>query len=298
AVLADQTEANLQADRLPDSLLRRIDRSPIVIFSSELAYAQANHLNLFPLYGLQPYCTYTHWLDRATAERLLTRTPPATRLVMEWGAIDERHPLLDVPATWNSIYTGFHPELVDSTLLLLKKRDSPRILQFKPLGRAKADLRQWQNVPDRDHAVSASVSLSLTTAGVARRLFYKTTPVFIEFETNLSILAHFRIVPDVLREPFIINCLPLDAASLEFLLFHNTCQQKVTRFRFLGEGLESFSLFSEISFAEAPDERLQFRFQSAAPSLGPQSIAIPPDAPFWNGSVDTVPLDNSITNPL
>ena len=288
AALAAQSEANVRSDRLPDALLARIQRSPVTIFPSELTYAQANDLNLLPLYTLQAYSAYTRKLDLLTADHV-RKSPADTRLLMEWNAIDGRHPLLDVPATWMAIYSGFQGDLAESNFLLLKKRQSPKVIQFKPIEQGNADLRQWMAVPKREHAVSVSVSFSPTLWGMGRRMFYKTNPLSVEFETNRGILGPFRVIPDVLREPAIINCLPLDAASLQSLLFEGNCQQRVMRFRFLGEGLESFSSVGLVAFSEAPDERLRFiedinpRDDSMLDD--PKLVA---DAPIWNGSIDAI----------
>ena len=225
---------------MPDALLARIQHSPVTIFPTELAYGQANDLNVLPLYTLQTYSAYTHKLDRLTADRV-RKSPADTRLLMEWNAIDGRHPLLDVPATWMAIYNGFQADLAESHFLLLKKRQSPKVIQFKPIEEGNADLRQWLAVPQRPHAVSVSVSFSPTFWGISRRMFYKTNPLSVEFETDRGSLGPFRVIPDVLREPVIINCLPFDVASIQSLLSEGSCQQRITRFRFLGEGLESCS---------------------------------------------------------
>ena len=288
AALAARSEANVRSDRLPDALLARIQRSPITIFPTELTYGQANHLNLFPLYTLQAYAAYTHRLDRLTADHVRA-SPADTRLLMEWNDIDGRHPLLDVPATWMAIYSGFQADLAESNFLLLKKRQSPKGIQFKPIEQEKADLRQWQAVPKRAHAVSVSVSLSPTLWGTSRRMFYKTNPLSIEFETDSGILGPFRVIPDVLREPVIINCLPFDVASIRSLLSEGSCQQRVTRFRFLGEGLESFSSVGSVAFSEAPDERLRF-----IGDINPRDDSTLDDpklvvaAPIWSGSIDAI----------
>ena len=177
AILDAQTAVNIRSDRLPDALLSRIQRSPVTMFPWELTYGQANDLNLLPLYTLQSYSAYTHRLDRLTADHVL-KSPADTHLLMEWKSIDNRHPLLDVPATWMAIYSGFQADLAESNFLLLKKRQSPKDIQFKPIEQRKADLRQWLAVPKRSHAVSASVSFSPTLWGTARRTFYKTNPLF------------------------------------------------------------------------------------------------------------------------
>jgi hypothetical protein len=256
AAAAAQTEANLFADTLPDSVLRRIQRTPVVIFPWELSYGPANHLNLVPLYTLQSYCAYTNRLDRATAQNL-ARTPRDTRLLLEWKSIDGRHPLLDVPATWEAIYNGFEGELAAPGLLLLKKREHPAAFNSKIVERTISDVHQWRNVPDREHAVTASVSFSPTLLGMARGFLYKSDPVYMEVETDRSELMRFRVIPDVLRYPFVINCLPLSQSGLESLVFGHMCEQKVKRFRFSGDGVNSFSA-AEVALAETPDAPLRF----------------------------------------
>jgi len=257
ASMAAQTDANLRADALPDSLLVRIHGGPVVIFPWELAYGPANHLNLVPLYTLQAYQAYTNRLDRATADHLM-KTPRDTRLLIEWKSIDGRHPLLDVPATWEAICNGFEGELATPDVLLLKKKDHWAAFNFKTIKRAISHAHDWQDVPDRGHAVGASVTFSPTLIGIARGLLYKVDPVYMDLETDRGELMRFRVIPGVLRHPFVINCLPLNGADLQSLIFGNVCEEKVKRFRFSGEGLNSFSSSTEVAFDEAPEARLQF----------------------------------------
>jgi hypothetical protein len=257
ASMAAQTEANLRADALPDSLLARIHGAPVVVFPWELAYGPANNLNLVPLYTLQSFLSYTNSLDRLTAGHL-ARTPRDTRLIVEWKSILGRHPLLDVPATWEVIYNGFEGEVALPDILVLKKRDRQTAFAFKTVKHTISDVQQWQNVPDREHAVSVSVAFSRTLLGIARGLFYKIDPVYLDLETDGGERWQFRVVPDVLRYPFVINCLPLDQGGLESLVFGQVCEEKVKRFRFSGRGLGAFSSTAEIAFSEASDARLRF----------------------------------------
>jgi hypothetical protein len=267
ASVAEQTKANLRADALPDSLLTQIHGAPVAVFPWELAFGPANHLNLAPLYTLQSYAAYTNRLDRATADHL-RKAPGDMRLLVEWKSIDERHPLLDVPATWEAIYTGFKPDMAASGLLLLQKRDRPTAFAFNSLKQTLSDVRQWQDVPDRDHAVDVSIAFSPTLVGIGQHLVYKINPVYIEFEVDRGMPRRFRVIPDVLRYPFVVNCLPLSGADLESLLFGNVCEEKIKRFRFSGEGLSSFSPSAQITFAEDPAARLQFAVENSAESKG------------------------------
>ena len=295
-----QSEANLQTDVLPDELLKHIQRFPVVVFPWEMSYGAANDLNLFPLYTMQSYSGYTHELDRAMAVKLADGTPPDVRLLVEWNGIDGRHPLLDVPATWQAIQTAFEPEAEGPGVFLLKKRQYKSAPHFNRINAFFADIRNWQEVPNRQWAVSLSAAFVSTASGTARRILYKTEPVYVEFETNRGSHARFRVIPDVLRQPFIVNCLPLDPAGLDYLLFDDFCQQRVTRFRFSGDGLESYSLPVQLSFAEAPERT----FRTTQPSAARTPYATPPDIQkMWTGAVDVLngrplPTGASARSPL
>lgn len=300
AGLDAESEANLQNDVLPDDLLTHIQRFPVIVFPMEMSYAAANHLNLFPLYTMQSYSGYTHELDRAMAARLVDGTPSDVRLLVEWNSIDNRHPLLDDPATWQAIQTAFEAEAEGPSLLLLKKRKHASAPHFSRINNVVADVRNWQEVPSRQWAVSMSVAFASTFGGSARRILYKTEPVYVDFETERGSRARFRVIPDVLREPFIINCLPLDPAGLDFLLMDDVCQQRVTRFRFSGDGLESYSSSVQVSFAEAPE----WTFRISRPAALKATDAIPSDiGKMWAGAVDSLngrplPAESSARNPL
>ena len=271
ALVAAQTDANLRADALPGALLARIRGAPVVVFPWELSYAPANHLNWVPLYTLQSYAAYTNVLDLRTAERL-RKAPRDTRILLEWKSIAERHPLLDVPATWEAIYSGFEGELAASDRLLLKKRERPTAFNFNPLKRTSSDVHQWQDVPSREHAVRVGITLSPTLLGIGERLLYKINPVYMELETDRGLLGRFRVVPDVLRYPFVINCLPFSRADLESLVFDNVCREKIRRFRLSGNGLDAFSSSAEVAFAEDPAARLQFDGENVDASKGAAAV--------------------------
>lgn len=285
AAASAQAEANLRSDQLPDSFIRRIGQAPVVLFPNELAYAPANQLNMLPIYTLQAYVAFTPELDLRTAQHLQA-TPANTRLLMTWATLDYRHMLLDSPASWQTIYEDFQPEASESNLILLSKRSHRLKFHPRPLKTVVADIREWQDVPEREFAVGASIEFSPTVLGKVRNLLYKIDPIYIELEPDIGSPQRFRVIPSQLRHSFVINCLPLNPLALEDILFQNNCQQKVKRFRFSGDGLDSFSARALISFTETPDEKFQFAPREDA---GPRESEISTDVgTFWEGSVDSV----------
>ena len=293
---AVETEARLRPDRLPDEFLKRIQGDPVAIVPWELSYAPANHLNLLPLYTFQTYSTYTHELDLRTAANL-ANSPSRTKLLVEWKTIDDRHPLLDVPATWDEMAAGFAPAVSSANLLLFEKRDRPKQFHSRQLSRAVTDIRAWHDVPESSHEVRAAVFLRPTVFGTLRNILFKTDSVYLELEPDQGDSQRFRVIPDVLSHPFALNCLPLNYAALESIMFENRCPQKIKRFRFSGEGLASFPSFAEIEFTESTDVPPEF-------PKGWQDATIPLDVPMaWVGVVDAfdgapIPGGNSAASPL
>ena len=300
AFLRVHAQSQVISDRLPDEIMTRISHAPVVIFPSELSFAAANDLDFLPLYCLQAYSGYTHELDQKTAEHLLADSPQDTRLLLQWDSVDERHPLLDMPATWEAIRTCFHLETQEGKLLLLRKQSRPQAYAARMLRSTFADVHQWQDVPDRDHALNASIRFRPNIQGRVRRVLYKVDPIYMEVEPLHGFRKHFRVIPEVLQHPFMLNCLPLEPAALAPLLSRDECTQKVRRFRFYGDGLNSFYTTAQVTLAEAPDEPLHFIPEKAEiwePLQSPTNIA-----PAWFGNLELIdgharPLPDVPSNP-
>jgi hypothetical protein len=271
--LATQTQAILVGDRLPAGVLANLRRGPVIVFPWELSYGPANGVDLIPLYTVQAYTAYTHELDKETASHLI-RAPGSAQLLLEWNSIDDRHLLLDTPATWRAIYSSFEAELAEAGYILLRKRDRPLDVRLQPLSHSTINLRLWNDLPDHDYLISASIKLSPTLLGICRHLLYKTNPVYMELQSETGQVQRFRVVPDVLQEPIILNCLPLNHSALESLLFSGMCEQKIKRFRFSGDGLRSFANTAAVEFYSTPGERGHF-----GPHIGNgwENIVLPPD---------------------
>jgi hypothetical protein len=285
AAYSAQAEANLRADQLPPLLTARIGRAPVIFFPNELAYGPANGLNMLPLYTLQAYAAYTPALDVSTGDHLLS-TPADTRFLMSWGQVDNRHIILDDPTTWNTIYNGFLPEATDGGVLLLRKRRHPQVFHPRPPHSTVARITQWQEVPYRNHAVTISIKFSTTILGTLRKLLYKIDPVYIELQPDVGSPQRFRVIPYMLQHPFIANCLPLNVGGLEDLLFKNSCLQRIKRFRFSGEGLDSFSDTARVTFTEIPDQSFTFASPETVSTADTKIPAIIDTV--WTGSVDSV----------
>jgi hypothetical protein len=287
AFLSANASSRLASDHLSDAVTGRIGRSPVAVFPWEISYGAANPLNVLPLYTLQSYSAYTSVLDQETADHLLTKSPPDTRLLLEWKSVDGRHPFLDVPATWAAIFTGFAVETWGNELFLLKKKTTPQRFHQQAIRKALVDPRAWQNVPDRDDAVSTSVRFYPNIQGIVRKILYKIDPIYMEIEPVHGMRKRFRVVPDVLQYPIVLNCLPLDSAALQPLLLRHECTQKVRRFRFVGDGLKSFSAAAEIAFTEAPDQ--VFHFLPEPADLAWKDLTLPSNiAAMWLGNVELI----------
>lgn len=155
-----QDDADLQAYfQVPQAMLDRIGPSPVDVQPWENAVALAYHLKLAPVPVVQPYTSFTDWLDELTARSLTD--PSAAQYVLRrttLGSIDGRYPLADSAAYQVEFACRYREVLREGTWQLLE-RGADRCGPTLPLGTAV--VRSGVPVP-----VPAGVPGSLVTARI------------------------------------------------------------------------------------------------------------------------------------
>src|SRR2546426_8138384 len=196
----DQNNKSDEFSRLSPGFRKRLENSTAIVFPWELSYARSGHFKLQPLYTMQAYSAYTAYLDRKTAEHIRADSNHAQYVLFDWQAIDTRHPLLDVPATWMALADSYEPVEVAPGKLLLRRRDNPvqhkqRVVQEVPL-----PIGQWVSVP---HTTDfwARIRIPYTPFGAIRKAAFKADAVYLTLESR-DFTVRFRVVPAVLSVPF------------------------------------------------------------------------------------------------
>ena len=214
-------------------------QSRVLIFPWDVAYGAETNFTNVPLFATQAYSTYTHYLDEQTALHIANASPPIDHVFFEWKAIDDRNPLLDVPATWNALFTEFTPQSYRPEASVLTRRPAPLPTSFQELSTTACPIDTWGSVPEFHTPLALSFNLKPTLAGRLLTTAYQLGPVFLVVQTRSGTTAAFRVPPGVVTSPFPLNYLPLDAPTLNALWSNNVVADPVVRFRLTGPGTDS-----------------------------------------------------------
>ena len=190
-----------------------------------------------PLYTVMAYDAYTRYLDRRSANNISAAQPPLDNIIFEWVSNDGRHPLLDVPAVWSTLFADFAPQLQKGDSLLLAPRRTPLHLVYTPLSATGFTRDRWVSIPWSTTPVAMSIDLRLTIFGAILKSAYKQAPVYAEIRTLSGNTQRFRVPVDVLATPVLINVLPLSFKDATALWTTNAVRDPIIAFRLLGDGL-------------------------------------------------------------
>jgi hypothetical protein len=219
----------------------RLNGSRVMIFPWELAYAAQSNFELFPVYAMQNYAANTHYLDAESASRLSGANPPVRYVVFEWKSIDGRHPLVDMPCLWSALFSEYAPVEIGPRSALLERRTKSLPITYEPLSVSAYRPEQWVDIPQRESAVAVSIPLRPTFAGSVTLALYKVPAIYLEVETRAGGSRRFRVPPDVLSSPFVINSLPLNFEEAMTFWKGQPPPIQISRVRLAGDGLRDFS---------------------------------------------------------
>jgi hypothetical protein len=263
AQLAATSAAALAADRLPPELLARIGKSFVAIFPWECSYAAANNLNYRPFPVFQSYDAYTSYLDQWNAAFFRDPARAPEFVLMDWLAIDDRHPLLDVPAMFLELYRNYDLDGRYGPHMLLRRRARPRFTTSRPVRAAAIARGAPVHIDSLEHPVIARIHLEYNIAGRLRRFFFNVPEVRATYGSESGASLSARIPPEVTSDGLPVNFLPSDPDSFEALLRSNTVSAPFNAVAIGGPGAHLFEPTSRVELYEAPEITLH----TAAPEI-------------------------------
>ncbi len=237
----------LQTVRLPEDILSKIGKEKIGIFPWEISYVAANHLNYAPFPVIQADNAYTSYLDFLNADFLKDSERAPILILTEWKAVDNRHPLVDAPAMWISMFKWYDSFEKKGEILLLKRRGLPRFTEMDLIEKKVYRTQEIVELPPMDTPLVAKIFLKLNTTGKLSKLFFRIDEVRMTLFMESGRIEDFRVVPDTLKDGILLNLLPVNINGIKDLLDNHRIE-RVKGFKIHGKGSNSYKREIVIEF--------------------------------------------------
>jgi hypothetical protein len=255
--LTRQAAGALQADAAITKLVSSgtVDDVPV-----DIAFVKANGWLWKPRPVLQSYSAYTPALDQLNARHLASHAS-ADHIIMQWGDIDGKNPLLDDAASWRALFDHYDVQFMSPELLVLKRRDASRYREPRLIGSTVA---RWQNdiaVPDAgaNQFTIMRAEVGKSIYGHLRGMLLRNTPTFVNATYSSGIHAQWRVTRANLVDGALISYLPetIDKVLPYFGQPGDQSADRVVSIRFETAGEAEFSSVIRISWyalAAQPNE--------------------------------------------
>jgi len=212
------------------------------------AFVENLNLSLFPV--IERYASYTPFLDQRNADWVASQGP--RYLIFDAGALDQRHPWTDAPATWLEVYRWYDTRLLGPRNLLLERRSSPRFRRLEPVKQFKVIFGERITVPRSDAPVFWKMNCPLGVEGRIRALAYAIPRVSMNIVPESGASTIHRVSIPVLQSPSIGNYLPT-ALSQYAQIFEDRPKVDfvISSIEFSGPGSYSYKNPCEFVFLQA-----------------------------------------------
>jgi hypothetical protein len=224
-------------DALPGMPFRQsIEGKRVLVFPNSIPYVAKLDFDMFPVYALQGYQAYTAYLDNKGAQNLASAAPPVDKVLFEWD-IDGRNPVLNSPALTRTILSRFQLETALPDALLLAQRATPLPLPLSAIGHQPFQPDGWVAIPHRNQLVAMSIQLKQNLIGTLITNLYAQDAIYLELATRSGTVQRFRVPPQTLSTPGIINYVPNSPADFAKLWNPAPLPDQIIKIRLTGPGL-------------------------------------------------------------
>jgi len=249
----------LKDAKLAKELLNMIGKSSVGIFPYEVSYVAANELNYKPFPVFQTYSAYTSYLDLLNAQFIENQNRAPEFILFEWKTIDGRHPLIDVPAMWLSIYKWYDIVQQNYDILLLKRRKEARFAYLEYIGTKEYNINGSILIPASTSPIIINIHTKLNAQGLLYKIFFRIPEVRVELFTGPESSSSFRVIPDTLNDGLWVNHLPLDIRQTNALISNNEAEGRINRLKIYGEGIKFYNDKIKVDFYKIPETKINIR---------------------------------------
>jgi hypothetical protein len=220
--------------RLPDRIHRLIGNATVDAIPWDVDLVEANGWNWRPRPVFQSYTAYTPDLDRLDAAHLESNRT-ADFAILNFAAIDDRHPFLETPLSWRALLDRYDLKLAAADWFLLQHRTAARYAPLTPLGFSMARWDEDVLVPQADGMLVMSPRLRSSLAGKLTALLFRSAAVYTEVTYRSGRKLRWRCVPRNLADGVLIRPFPQDLQDLRPLFFRDVVRnstQQILSIRF------------------------------------------------------------------
>jgi len=238
--------------KMQPAFFGKIGTSSISVFPWETLPIVAGKLNYKPFPVFQSYAAYTSYLDNLNSAYLENQASAPKFILMNWQAIDGRHPLADVPAEWLSMYKWYDIDGKDAGSLLLKRRSGARFNVLELIEKKECRIEDYIKVPFSGNPVILKVRMKLNPLGRIAKVLFRIPAVKMQLFIDPNIKESIRITPDTLKDGLFINFLPLTLEETAALINSDRAMHEIMGFKLSGEGIGSYSDTITVEFYKIP----------------------------------------------
>lgn len=240
--------------QLPKEILDKIGLEPVTIFPQEISFAAYNQITYVPMPIFQAYSAYTPYLDNRNAEFFKSEYAPEY-IIFDIGAIDNRIPLVEVPATWDAIYKNYYAVMCEKGLVLLQKEENNLSYEKTEIASKNITKDEIIKIPESEKNVIMTVDMKLNLLGKLCKIFFRIPEVTMKAVYSNGEAIAGRIIPENLSNGIIINNLPNSSENTILMLNNGKINSSVAQIRFYGVGLKYYNNNLKVTFETSGYEK-------------------------------------------
>lgn len=192
----------------PKEVLAEIGNKSVDLVPNEISEVYLNHLNYNPRPVVQSYQAYNEYLDKKNQEKYLSNTAP-DYVIYGIESTDDKYAIGDETLTLLALLQSYEPTKIWENRLLLKKRNTPRILKLINQKKNTWELGKVYNITQLDTTKTIFSIIKIKTSynwfGKSLNLFFQPPHLSMQLLTKDSNKANYRTVPILLDKGLIIS---------------------------------------------------------------------------------------------
>ncbi len=168
--------------KLDERVIRALGRQSVDIIPWDIALCWAYGMNWHPRPVFQSYIAYTQKLDSVNSLHFSKKDPP-TFLLYSYKSIDGQYPLFDEPETFRSILLHYEQFDQSGEFLVLRRKEVNSLHSIEEVDSFEGKLEEFIPVPKYDRGfLFGSVHLSYSLGGEIKKIFWRPSSLYIQFE--------------------------------------------------------------------------------------------------------------------